>query len=91
MSSEQEARRRRNIRRWTISSTPRLSRCSNSDRRLLSRTIRRSGIWSRRREDIDNKIDALKYQKSLLAPDDYKRQLTALLIELAKVQEAIDK
>ena len=44
-----------------------------------------------RRDEIENKIDALKYQKSLLAPDDYKKQLTALLIDLAKVQEAIDK
>jgi hypothetical protein len=44
-----------------------------------------------KKDDIENKIDALKYQKSLLAPDDYKRQLTALLIELAKAQEAIDK
>ena len=44
-----------------------------------------------KKEDIENKIDALKYQKSLMAPDDYKRQLTALLIELSKVQEAIDK
>jgi hypothetical protein len=44
-----------------------------------------------KKDDIENKIDALKYQKSLLSPDDYKRQLTALLIELAKAQEAIDK
>ncbi len=44
-----------------------------------------------KKEEIENKIDALKYQKSLMAPDDYKRQLTALLIELAKEQEAIDK
>jgi hypothetical protein len=43
-----------------------------------------------KKDDIENKIDALKY-KSLLSPDDYKRQLTALLIELAKAQEAIDK
>ena len=26
-----------------------------------------------KKEDIENKIDALKYQKSLMAPDDYKR------------------
>ena len=44
-----------------------------------------------KKDDIENKIDALKYQKSLMNPDDYKRQLTALLIELAKAQEAIDK
>ena len=44
-----------------------------------------------KKDDIENKIDALKYQKSLMAPDDYKKQLTALLMELAKAQEAIDK
>jgi hypothetical protein len=44
-----------------------------------------------KKDDIENKIDALKYQKSLMAPEDYKRQLTQLLIELARAQEAIDK
>lgn len=44
-----------------------------------------------KKDDIENRIDALKYQKSLMAPDDYKKQLTALLIELARVQESIDK
>ena len=44
-----------------------------------------------KKDDIENKIDALKYQKSLLAPDDYKKQLTALLLDLSKVQAEIDK
>jgi len=44
-----------------------------------------------KKDDIENKIDALKYQKSLMAPEDYKKQLTGLLIELARAQEAIDK
>jgi len=44
-----------------------------------------------KKDDIENKIDALKYQKSLLAPDDYKKQLTGLLLELSKVQAEIDK
>lgn len=44
-----------------------------------------------KKEDIENKIDALKYQKSLMAPDDYKKQLTSLLIELSKTQAEIDK
>jgi hypothetical protein len=44
-----------------------------------------------KKDDIENKIDALKYQKSLMAPDDYKKQLTGLLLELARAQEAIDK
>jgi hypothetical protein len=44
-----------------------------------------------KKEDIENKIDALKYQKSLLAPDDYRKQLQALLLDLARAQETIDK
>jgi len=44
-----------------------------------------------KREEIENKIDALKYQKSLMAPAEYQKQLTQLLIELSKTQEAIDK
>ncbi|MDP9055350.1 MAG: hypothetical protein M3N93_13785 [Acidobacteriota bacterium] len=44
-----------------------------------------------KREEIENRIDALKYQKSLLAPADYTQQLTGLLIELSKAQVAIDK
>lgn len=44
-----------------------------------------------KREEIENKIDALKYQKGLMAPADYNKQLTQLLIELSKTQEAIDK
>ena len=44
-----------------------------------------------RKEQIENQIDALKYQKSLMAPDEYRKQLTALLLQLAKAQEAIEK
>ncbi|MEP6716064.1 MAG: hypothetical protein ABJC09_10855 [Terriglobia bacterium] len=44
-----------------------------------------------KKEDIENKIDALRYQKELLAPGEYKRQINALLLELAKTQEAIEK
>jgi hypothetical protein len=44
-----------------------------------------------KKEDLENKIDALKYQKSLMAPADYTKQITALLIELSKVQAEIDK
>lgn len=44
-----------------------------------------------KKDDIESKIDALKYQKSLMAPDDYKKQLTALLLDLSRVQAEIDK
>jgi len=44
-----------------------------------------------KKEDLEQKIDALKYQKAAMAADDYKQQLTALLVELARVQQEIDK
>jgi hypothetical protein len=44
-----------------------------------------------KKEDLEQKIDTLKYQKAAMDPADYKKQLTAALLELAKVQEGLDK
>lgn len=44
-----------------------------------------------RKEQLEQAIDKLKYEKAALPAEVYKKQLTALLLELAKVQEAIDK
>jgi hypothetical protein len=44
-----------------------------------------------KRDQIEQQIDLLKYTKAALAPDDYKKKLTALLLDLAKTQEALDK
>lgn len=44
-----------------------------------------------KREDLEQKIDALKYQKAAMDPADYKKQLTEALLELAKVQQELDK
>ncbi len=44
-----------------------------------------------RKESIENQIDQLKFQKSLLPADEYKQQLTALLLQLARVQDEIEK
>ncbi|MBZ5642277.1 MAG: hypothetical protein LAO19_05925 [Acidobacteriia bacterium] len=44
-----------------------------------------------KKEEIEQKIDTLKYQKAAMSADDYKRQLSAALLELAKVQEELDK
>lgn len=44
-----------------------------------------------KKDELEQKIDALKYQKAALDPDDYKKQLTDALVELAKVQEELDK
>ena len=44
-----------------------------------------------RKEAIEQAIDKLKYDKAAMPEAEYKRQLTKLLLELATVQEAIDK
>jgi hypothetical protein len=44
-----------------------------------------------KRDEIESQIDQLKYQKALMPPDQYKAQLSKLLLELAKTQEEIDK
>jgi len=43
------------------------------------------------KEDIEMKIDDLKYRKASMSVDDYRKQLSQLLVELAKTQEALDK
>lgn len=43
------------------------------------------------REEIERKIDQLKYNKASLSAGDYRKQLQALLLELAKVQAEIDQ
>jgi len=44
-----------------------------------------------KKEDLEAKIDRLKYQKAALAPDVYKQELGSLLLELARTQAEIDK
>jgi len=43
------------------------------------------------KEELEQKIDTLKYQKAAMDPSDYKLQLTAALLELAKVQQKLDQ
>ena len=43
------------------------------------------------KDELEQKIDTLKYQKAALDPDVYKQELTEALIQLAQVQEALDK
>jgi hypothetical protein len=45
----------------------------------------------KRREEVESKIERLKYEKAAISVADYRKQLTALLLELAKVQEEIDR
>jgi len=44
-----------------------------------------------KKEQIEQAIDKLKYEKAALPVAEYKRQLTQLLLELAKTQEALDQ
>ena len=43
------------------------------------------------KDELEQKIDMLKYQKAAMDPEDYKKQLTDALVALAKVQEQLDK
>jgi hypothetical protein len=44
-----------------------------------------------KREQLEGDIDRLKFQKAAMPTDEYKKQLQALLLELAKTQAEIDK
>ena len=44
-----------------------------------------------KKEELEHQIDTLKYQKAAMSEDDYKKQLTAALLELARVQQELDK
>jgi hypothetical protein len=44
-----------------------------------------------KKEELERKIDTLKYQKAAMSAEDYKRQLSDALLELARVQQELDK
>jgi hypothetical protein len=44
-----------------------------------------------KKEALEQKIDGLKYQKAAMEPGEYKKELTAALVELAQVQQQLDK
>jgi len=44
-----------------------------------------------KKEQLEQQIDTLKYEKAAMAPEEYKKQLGELLLELARTQEALDK
>lgn len=43
------------------------------------------------KDQVESAIDQLKYQKAAMPEAAYKQQLTALLLQLAKIQEALEK
>jgi hypothetical protein len=44
-----------------------------------------------KKEELERRVDTLKYEKAAMSENEYKKQLTAALVELARVQEALDK
>src|SRR6202049_4401670 len=44
-----------------------------------------------KKEELERKIDPLKYQKAAMSAEDYKKQLSDALLELARVQQELDK
>jgi hypothetical protein len=44
-----------------------------------------------KKEGLEQKIDALKYQKAAMDPSDYKQQLTEALMQLAQIQQELDR
>jgi hypothetical protein len=44
-----------------------------------------------KKEELEQKIDALKYQKAAMDPADYKQQLTEALVQLAQIQQELDR
>ena len=44
-----------------------------------------------KKQDIEGQIDKLKYEKAATPTDEYRRKLSALLVELARLQVELDK
>jgi hypothetical protein len=44
-----------------------------------------------KKEDLERQIDTLKYQKAAMAQTEYEQQLKTLLLQLARVQAALDQ
>jgi len=44
-----------------------------------------------KKEELEQKIDSLKYQKAAMDPADYKKQLSDALVQLAQVQQELDR
>jgi hypothetical protein len=44
-----------------------------------------------KKDQLEQQIDKLKYDKAAIPAEEYRRQLNTLLLELAKTQEELDK
>jgi hypothetical protein len=45
----------------------------------------------KQKEQLEQRIDLLKYQRAAMAADEYRTQLSQMLVALAKVQQELDK
>ncbi len=45
----------------------------------------------KKREELETRIDQLKYRKAAMPAEDYKKSMRELLLELARLQEEIDR
>ena len=45
----------------------------------------------KQKEQLEQKVDLLKYQRAAMSPEDYRAQLTQTLVALARVQQELDK
>jgi len=50
----------------------------------------RQGLLAKK-EELEQKIDGLKYGKAAMDPADYRKQLTEALVQLAQTQQELDK
>ena len=44
-----------------------------------------------RKEQLEQEVDRLKYEKAAMVTENYRKQISAVLLELARVQEELDK
>ncbi len=44
-----------------------------------------------KREQLEQKVDLLKYQRAAMSPEEYRSLLSQALVALAKVQQELDK
>jgi hypothetical protein len=48
-------------------------------------------VLLKQKEQLEQRIDLLKYQRAAMSADDYRTQLSQTLVALAKVQQELDK
>jgi len=58
--------------------------------RTVSANPAKRGLLARK-EQLEARIDTLKYQRAAMSPQEYRQQMTESLVALAKVQEELDK